>query len=76
MAAGKPVSSLKAGTYDVVVQDDSASGGLFVRKAHHSVRTLTGIAFRGKRTVRVTLTAGSWAYFAAGTRETTFVVTR
>jgi hypothetical protein len=75
-SGGKPLVSLKAGSYDIVVSDKSAKGGFFVQKLHSKPRTITGVTFRGKRTVRLNLTAGSWAYFSSSRRQTQFVVTR
>ena len=75
MVSGKPLASLKAGRYDFVVKDESAHAGLFVQKVTRKPTALTGVAFEGKRTVRVNLTAGKWAFFAKNGRETQFVVT-
>jgi hypothetical protein len=75
MSSGKPLVSLKAGRYDIVVTDDSARGGFFVQKLDRKPRTITGVRFQGKRTVRVNLTAGRWLFFATSARETQFVVT-
>jgi hypothetical protein len=73
--SGKPLASLKAGRYDFVVKDESAHAGLFVQKVTRKPTALTGVAFEGKRTIRVNLTAGKWAFFAKSGRETQFVVT-
>jgi len=72
---GKPLVSLKAGRYAVVVQDASRSKGLMIERAHGKPTTLASAAFTGKRTVRVTLSAGHWTYFSAAGTATPFVVT-
>jgi hypothetical protein len=56
---GKSVSSLEAGSYDVAVVDSSSSSGLMLRKLKRVV-TVTGLGFTGKRTGKVSLTAGTW----------------
>jgi hypothetical protein len=63
-----------AGRYDFVVKDDSTDAGLVVQKANKKPAVLTGVALEGKRTIRVNLTAGEWAFFAKTGRETRFVV--
>ncbi|HEY3922457.1 MAG TPA: hypothetical protein VGL76_10125 [Gaiellaceae bacterium] len=73
MSGKKPVTKVKAGRYKVVVEDDSASGGLSVQKVHGKTRTLTSAKFTGKRTVSVTLSAGEWTFVSAH-HETTLVV--
>ena len=75
MSSGKPLLSVKAGRYDIVVTDDSARGGFFVQKLDRKPTPITGVKFTGKRTVRVNLTAGKWAFFSKSARETEFVVT-
>ncbi len=74
-ASGKPLASLKAGSYDFVVNDDSPHAGLVVQKASMKAAVLTGVAFEGKRSIRVNLTAGKWSFFARTGRETQFVFT-
>jgi len=74
MSGKKPLASVKPGRYDIVVEDESASGGFFVQKLDKKARALTGVRFKGRHTVQVTLTAGQWAFFAQPTHETKFVV--
>ncbi len=74
-AGGKPLASLEAGRYDFVVKDDSARAGLFLQKESKKPTVLSGVAFEGRRTIRLNLTAGKWAFFAKTGRETQFVVT-
>jgi hypothetical protein len=72
---GKPLSTLKAGLYDIVVEDASRHGGFFVQKAHRKPVAIAGVSFTGKRTVRVNLTAGTWTFFSQGGKAASFVVT-
>jgi hypothetical protein len=37
--------------------------------------TIAGVAFTGKRTVHVSLTAGKWTFFSKSGKATTFTVT-
>jgi hypothetical protein len=72
-AKGKAVRSLKAGRYDLALDDRTAHGGLTVHKPNRSVLTLTGGAFVGKRTTRVALRPGTWR-FSSGRSAAQLVV--
>jgi hypothetical protein len=72
---GKPVVSLPSGTYEIAVADNSAKAGLSIGKSGHAAQTLTGIAFKGKRTVTVHLTDGAWVFYAKAGNKNSFVVT-
>ena len=61
---GRAVAELKAGKYDVVVDDRAARAGSFVRHGAHKAVPLTGASFVGQRTRRVLLSAGKWSFFA------------
>jgi hypothetical protein len=74
-AKGKALATLEAGRYDIVVKDASPHGGFFVEKAHKKPMTIAGVAFTGKRTVHVSLTAGKWTFFSKSGKATTFTVT-
>jgi hypothetical protein len=67
---GREVASLRAGRYDVAVVDSASHAGFLVRKAGHGAVTLTTPGFVGKKTVRLTLTAGQWTYSAGTGRPT------
>jgi hypothetical protein len=75
VAKGKPLATLKAGRYDIVVKDASTRGGFFVEKAHKKPMAIAGVTFTGKRTVHVTLTAGKWTFFSKSDKATSFTVT-
>jgi hypothetical protein len=58
---GKSVSSLTAGKYTIVVTDQSNKNGFAFRKIKRTV-TVTGVAFVGKHTGKVSLSAGKWVF--------------
>ena len=57
---GKTASKLLHGRYIVSVDDQSAAGGFSIIKTNHSMVTVTGVPFKGKRSVSLTLTKGTW----------------
>ena len=59
---GKSVASLKAGRYAISVVDRSSASGFAVKKGKRSAVSVTGMAFIGKRTVTLNLTAGRWSF--------------
>lgn len=74
-ARGRPVASLEAGRYDIVVRDGTTAGGFFVEKAGHKPQTIAGVRFRGERKVRISFTAGKWTFFSKTGHASSFVVT-
>ena len=56
-AAGKPVKTVKAGTYTLVVQDKAAIHNFHLTGPGVN-KVITGIAFRGTKTVTVKLRQG------------------
>jgi len=56
---GKTVTSLTAGTYTIIVRDESAKNGFMLEKTKRVV-SITGSAFVGKHAATVKLTAGTW----------------
>jgi hypothetical protein len=60
---GKSVAKLKAGAYNLAVNDASAANGLMLQKLKRVV-TVTGLKFTGKRSSKVMLTPGKWAVMA------------
>jgi hypothetical protein len=70
----RSVRSLNAGRYDITVADRSPVAGFFVARAGGKPVALTSDAFVGKKTRRVTLTAGRWTFFARAGRTSSFVV--
>jgi plastocyanin len=59
---GKAVKSLKAGTYRIRVTD-KASDHDFVLTGPGVTRSITGLSYKGTKTMRVTLRKGTYTYF-------------
>ena len=66
---GKSVASLKAGRYAISVVDRSSSSG-FAVKGKRATVSITGMAFVGKRTVTLNLTAGRWSFGPTASKST------
>ncbi len=66
-AKGKPVKTLKAGTYTIVVSDRSPIHNFVLEKARGGrfEREITGVGFTGRKTVTVRLSRGKWELFCA-----------
>lgn len=60
-AAGAKVTTLKAGTYTIVVRDRSAQHNFQLRGPGLN-RVLSGVAFTGTKTVTVRLRAGKYGF--------------
>jgi hypothetical protein len=67
-------ASIRVGRYDIRVDDAAAKAGFFVRRGARKPVTLTTLPFVGKRTKRVTLTAGKWTFFTKAGRPVEFTV--
>ena len=59
---GKSVTSLRAGKYTIAVTDKSSSSGFMLKKLNHAVMNVTGVAFVGRHSASVQLTAGRWLF--------------
>ena len=57
---GKPVKTLKAGKYSVVVGDLSTKAGLIIGHGKVKPTTLSAAAATGTSTRKLKLTAGKW----------------
>jgi hypothetical protein len=66
---GKKVESLKAGPYAFVISDKSAYHNFTVERERPSrpkiEMHLTGTAFTGTKTVKMTLKRGSWSFYCS-----------
>ena len=66
---GKKVTSLKAGTYRVVISDKSSFHNTVLEREKPSTpkleKKLTGTAFTGSKTVVMTLKPGSWRFYCS-----------
>jgi plastocyanin len=65
--SGKKVKSLTAGTYKIVVKDLSSAHNFVLEKARGGKfeKSITSVAFTGKKTVTVKLTQGKWEFYCA-----------
>jgi len=60
-AAGKPATTVKAGTYTLIVQDKSAIHNFHLTGPGVN-KAITGVAFRGTKTAVVKLKPGRYIY--------------
>ncbi len=68
---GKSVKSLKKGTYSITVVD-KASIHNFVLEGPGVERQITGVAFKGTKTVTVKLRAGKYKFYCQPHEKTMF----
>ena len=74
-AGGKPLGSVAAGRYEIVIRDASRRGGFFVERPGGRPVALSGVSFIGTRVARLDLSAGTWTFFARKGNEESFLVT-
>jgi plastocyanin len=62
---GKRVTSLKAGSYTIVVSDKAKVHSFVLEKSKGGTfeKQITSVPFTGTKTVAVRLTAGEWEYY-------------
>jgi hypothetical protein len=72
---GKPLSSLKAGRYRIVVLDETARSAFTIGRTGQPPTTISDRAFVGRRTVTMSLAPGRWSFYSTPARRSTFVVT-
>ena len=65
---------VRAGRYDVAVEDGDAHGGFFLRHGKRKPVAVTGPVFVGERTRRVTIGVGKWAFFSRPGAPAAFTV--
>jgi hypothetical protein len=71
---GKDVGTLRAGRYAFRINDSTRVSGFFLRKGKNAPRTLTSRIYKGKKTIDLTLTAGTWSYYSSPSRAVSFKV--
>ncbi|HEY4346085.1 MAG TPA: hypothetical protein VGM80_00720 [Gaiellaceae bacterium] len=71
---GKPVTSLRAGSYTFAITDSSSKAGFTVQENKKSAKTLTASTFKGKKTVKVTLAAGQWFFYPTFVAKKTYFI--
>jgi hypothetical protein len=65
-SGGKIVSKLASGRYKFAISDQDAKAGFkILGPTSHAPTALTGVAFRGTRSVTIRLTAGRWTYYTS-----------
>jgi hypothetical protein len=62
--SGRAVASLRAGVYELRIDDRARHAGFSLRRGGRKPVALTSRAFVGERARRITLTTGSWTFFA------------
>jgi plastocyanin len=64
---GKPVKSIKAGTYLLVVKDKASIHDFVLEqsKGGKFEKTVTGVSFVGTKKLKVRLTRGTWEFYCA-----------
>ena len=78
---GKKVTSLKAGTYTIVISDKASIHSFVLEREHGGAKVeydVTSVPFTGTKTMRVKLAKGEWKYYCKpheSTMNGTFEVT-
>jgi hypothetical protein len=62
-SSGKSVTTLKAGEYKLELTDKSKKAGFNLQAVKQAAKTLTGLAYVGKKSVKVNLKAGQWIFY-------------
>lgn len=71
-AAGKLVKKLKAGTYTVVIHDDSSIHNYELDGPHGKSWTFTSVPFKGTKTVTLKFVAGAYKAYCKAHESTMF----
>lgn len=67
--AGKRVTTLKPGKYTITVSDKSSAHNFVLTGPGIRNKTITGLGFRGSKTVTVTLKKGRYEYYCTPHRS-------
>lgn len=70
----KPLVSVEAGRYEIVIRDASRRGGFYLKRPGGRAVALSGVSFTGTRVAHLDLSAGTWTFFATKDHEKSFVV--
>ena len=71
-STGKKVSTLKAGTYKVVIHDDSTFHNYELDGPHGKSWTFTSVPFKGTKTFTMKLVAGKYKAYCSPHESTMF----
>jgi hypothetical protein len=69
---GKPVKTLKAGTYKVVIHDMASIHGYSLDGPHGFAKDLSPVPFVGTKTITLNLKAGSYKFYCPAHEPTMF----
>ncbi len=64
-AAGKRVKTLKAGTYTIVIHDDSSLHNYELDGPHGKSWTFTSVSYKGTKTMTLKLVAGAYKAYCS-----------
>ena len=73
-SGGKPLVSVEAGRYEIVIKDASSGGGFYLKRAGARPVALSGVSFTGTRVAHLDLSVGTWTFYATKRHEESFVV--
>jgi len=71
-SAGKLVKTLKAGTYTVVIHDDSSMHNYELDGPHGKSWTFTSVSFKGTKTKTLKFVAGAYKAYCSAHESTMF----
>jgi len=71
---GKPVGSLKSGSYKVSVVDETSKAAFFLQRRNSAATRVSTQPFVGRRSLTLTLKAGQWSFYSTPARRTFFIV--
>ncbi|HWE80367.1 MAG TPA: hypothetical protein VG265_01845 [Gaiellaceae bacterium] len=71
---GKTVTSLESGRYTFAVTDSSSKAGFTVQESKKAPKVVTATAFKGKKSVKLTLSAGQWFFYPTFVGKKTFFI--
>jgi hypothetical protein len=69
---GRPVTTLKAGTYRLVIHDKASAHGFSLDGPHGFARDLSPVPFIGTKTATLKLKAGSYKFYCPAHEATMF----
>jgi hypothetical protein len=71
---GKPVTTILAGRYKIVITDASRTGGFTIQETGRPGTTITGVTYKGKHSATLTLGAGQWFFYPTFVGHKTYFI--
>jgi len=72
---GLPVKKIQPGRYEITVGDKAKTRSFVLQQKGHAAKVLSSVAAVGDHTVTLSLTAGTWSFYASpGGAKSTFTV--